>query len=80
MAPQHVDPKGTAIHPQHLVVNICVDNSRSLVEAIQVHVDVNAKVSVAMHWGTYHLSDVTLTPPVYHKVSPPSSPSPNTNN
>jgi L-ascorbate metabolism protein UlaG (beta-lactamase superfamily) len=35
-------------------------------EAVQIHIDVAALKSIAMHWGTFNLADEPLSePPVY---------------
>ena len=32
-------------------------------EAVQIHLDINSKYSVAMHWGTFILTDEPLDEP-----------------
>jgi len=34
-------------------------------EAVQIHLDVQSKMTIAMHWKTFHLSDETLDLPPY---------------
>ena len=33
-------------------------------EAIQIHKDINSKQSIAMHWGTFQLTDEPMDEPI----------------
>ena len=42
---------------------LAADAATASAEAIQIHKDLHAKKSVAMHWGTFRLSDEPLYAP-----------------
>ena len=40
------------------------DSHCNVEEAIQIHRDVNSKKSIAMHWGTFQLTDEPMDEPI----------------
>ena len=40
------------------------DSHCNVEEAIQIHRDVNSKQSIAMHWGTFQLTDEPMDEPI----------------
>ena len=40
------------------------DSHCNVEEAIQIHRDINSKQSIAMHWGTFQLTDEPMDEPI----------------
>ena len=40
------------------------DSHCNVEEAIQIHKDINSKQSIAMHWGTFQLTDEPMDEPI----------------
>ena len=43
---------------------MCIRDSCNVEEAIQIHKDVKSKKSIAMHWGTFQLTDEPMDEPI----------------
>jgi N-acyl-phosphatidylethanolamine-hydrolysing phospholipase D len=71
LAPRHTQERGGGFDLALIAVGACLprwfmkDQHVDLHEALQIHLDLGAKRSVGVHWGTFALADDPLDQPIH---------------
>jgi N-acyl-phosphatidylethanolamine-hydrolysing phospholipase D len=71
LAPRHTAEQGGSFDVALIAVGACLprwfmkDQHVDLHEALQIHLDLRAKCSVGVHWGTFALADDPLDQPIH---------------
>jgi N-acyl-phosphatidylethanolamine-hydrolysing phospholipase D len=71
LAPRHTEEQGGGFDIALIAVGACLprwfmkDQHVDLHEALQIHLDLRAKRSVGVHWGTFALADDPLDQPIH---------------